>query len=39
MQTILAILTISAAVFFFLRRIYKQFYGKKEGCEGCGMNG
>lgn len=38
MQTALVIVTVGAAVFFLGRRIFKQFYGKKDGCDGCGSH-
>lgn len=38
MQIIFVFLTVSLAIIYIIRRIYKSFLQKGESCEGCAMN-
>lgn len=35
-QILLVILAIGTALFFLGRKFWKEFYGNKDGCDGCG---
>ena len=37
MQEILVILTVTAAVFFIGRMIYRQFFAKETKCDSCAV--
>lgn len=38
MQIILVFITVSLAFAYIIKRIYKSFLHKGEGCDGCAMN-
>lgn len=38
MQTVLVIITISAALFYLGYEAYKRFFKKDSSCDGCGFN-
>ncbi|MBP6090550.1 MAG: FeoB-associated Cys-rich membrane protein [Crocinitomicaceae bacterium] len=38
LETIIVTIIIASALFYIGRKFYRQFFAKKQGCDGCGFS-